>query len=362
LVVLSFFGEIEMRIKRFSVLVSFLLIFLCQFAAAAGTAGTFQWPFGPASSYKSAPDQYDMQWNSAFGKYHLADDWNGIGGGSTDLGNSLYAISNGVVISVDATGTTVPSVGKAIKVRYTLPDGKQIDSVYMHLLNVFVAANAQVSSGQLIATIGDGNGYYAGNAHLHWEIRTDLGLDLLTDPYYNPLTVTTALKYTSPSLFVDDRASGGVVIPLLSSSAWTPFTVSQYAASTTAFVQDQAGNRYSIKKAVDAGIIANWGVIYQGTNGAWYYYPDVTQATFSPGVNYQIYAQAPSLNLVVLYPGNHYKADRARMDIIRAAAQDSRFKNVLTETYAENLAWDPSWELRSIGISLLNIGTQILPH
>ena len=349
-----------MRIRKLSLIVAFVLAFLGQIATAACiaspcVAGVFQWPYSPPSSHKSTPDQYTMQWNPdpLVLKYHLADDWNGIGGGNTDLGNPLYAIADGIVVDIDQM-TANNSIGKVIRVRYLLPDGKQIDSVYMHVQSIYVAANAVVAAGQLIATIGDANGYYLNIAHLHWEVRTDLTLPLRKDPYYNPLTVATALQYTSPSLFVDDRASGGLGVSLLSSGAWTYFTVGSNAPSSTAFVQDQAGLRYSIKKAVEAGIIANWGVSWLGTDGVWYYNPDVTQVVFAPGVSYRILAQAPSLSLNVLYPGDRYRDDRARMDVVRAAALDSRFKNVLTETYGKNLAWDPNWELRWIGLNFLN--------
>ena len=348
-----------MYLKKLGFTYFLSLLFFSELAAAACTmspcvTGVFQWPFSPYSGYKQ--DQYTMQWNSQFSKYHLADDWNGNGGGSTDYGDSIYAIADGVVADVDAVGISAPSIGKVIRVRYLLPDGKQIDSEYMHLKDVLVAVNAPVSAGQKIATLGDANGYYAGSAHLHWEVRTDLMLGSLANPYYNPHTIATALKYTSPSVLVDDRASGGMTVAL-SPGAWKQFTVGQITPQALVFIQDQAGQRYSIKKAVDAGILASYGISWN-QNGVWYYNPDVTQVTMYPGTTYQLYAQAPSLALNVLYAGNHFKHDRARMDIVRAASSDARFKNVLTETYGENLTGDPSWEYRWMGLNFVsNNGT-----
>ena len=338
-------------------MLSFVLFFALFNTAYAGTAGVFQMPFSPPSSYKPTPEQYTMQWNTDFQKYHLAEDWNGIGGGSTDMGYPLYAIADGVVIAVDNIGTVVPSIGKAIKVRYTLPDGKQVDSVYMHVQDIFVIENAIVVPGQKIATIGDGNGYYLNNAHLHWEMRTDLSLELRKNPYYNPLSVVNARKYIAPSLFVDDRI-GGISIPITNGN-WVLFIVQNYTPSSTAYIQNQSNERFSIKRAVDTGLIASYGVIWQGTNGVWYYNPDVTQIFFEPGVNYAVFAKGNSLSLNLLFPGNNYKGDRARIDMVRAATADARFTNVRTETYAENLSWDPAWELRYMGFGFSTTGNLV---
>ena len=52
-----------------------------------------------------------------------------------------------------------------------------------------------------------------------------------------------------------------------------------------------------------------------------------------------------------IYPGNHYKGDRSRMDMVRAASQDTRFKSVRTETFGGDLTGDPNWEYRWMGFN-----------
>lgn len=337
------------------ILVIFVSLFLNETAMAVCTsspctAGVFQWPFSPFGGYKR--DQYTFQLNTAANKYHAADDWNGVGGGNTDFGDSIYAIADGVVVDID-TIATPDSFGKSMRVRYLMPDGQQLDSVYMHLKDILIAANSVVFAGQKIATLGDSNGFYAGSAHLHWEVRKDLMFPLRQNPYYNPIAVSTAVKYTSPSVLVDDRASGGFSLQLAVGN-FTQFAVGQVTPAALIYVQDQFGLRYSIKRAADAGIIAWWGITWLGVDGVWYYNPDLMKVVLTPGVQYRITAQSPSLGLNVMYSGNHFKADRSRVDIIRAASQDLRFKNVLAETYGEDLSWDPSWELRWMGLTFLN--------
>jgi hypothetical protein len=67
-----------------------------------------------------------------------------------------------------------------------------------------------VFRGETIARLGDANGFYVNAAHLHFEMRRDTSVSVTTNPYYNPLTVSTALRYSSPSLFIDDRSKGQV--------------------------------------------------------------------------------------------------------------------------------------------------------
>ena len=86
-------------------------------------AGVFQWPFALGQKWTCTSttgsdqvfrqwkrDQYFMQWNPDFKKYHLAEDWNGVCGGSTDRGAPLYALADGKVVGVD-TRTKSDSIG-----------------------------------------------------------------------------------------------------------------------------------------------------------------------------------------------------------------------------------------------------------
>ena len=117
----------------------------------------FDFPVGP-------PDGtgfYDAQ---PFGENdHLGNDWNGVGGGDSDLGFPVFAVADGVVIdAIDHGG------GWGNVVRITHPCAR-VESLYAHLDRMYVVAGTPVQRGQLIGTIGTAGGQYL--AHLHFELR-----------------------------------------------------------------------------------------------------------------------------------------------------------------------------------------------
>lgn len=109
---------------------------------------------------------------------HFGEDWNGLGGGDTDMGDPIYAIADGVVMfSYDCQG----GWGNVILVRhaYRDPQTGQVrfcDSQYAHLLQRAVKVGALVKRGQQIGTLGSNRGMYA--AHLHFEIRHNLAIGM----------------------------------------------------------------------------------------------------------------------------------------------------------------------------------------
>ena len=109
---------------------------------------------------------------------HFGEDWNGLGGGDTDMGDPIYAIADGVVMfSYDCQG----GWGNVILVRhaYRDPQTGQVrfcDSQYGHLLQRSVKVGALVKRGQQIGTLGSNRGMYA--AHLHFEIRHNLAIGM----------------------------------------------------------------------------------------------------------------------------------------------------------------------------------------
>lgn len=112
-----------------------------------------------------APDgagYYDAQ---PFGDNdHLGNDWNGNGGGDSDLGDPVYAVSSGTV-----TEATDHAGGWGNIVRLTHTCGVPVESLYAHLDTIEVAAGTTVVRGQRLGTIGTAGGQY--RAHLHFELR-----------------------------------------------------------------------------------------------------------------------------------------------------------------------------------------------
>lgn len=112
-----------------------------------------------------APDAlgyYDAQ---PFGDNdHLGNDWNGNGGGDSDLGDPVYAVAAGTV-----TEATDYAGGWGNVVRIIHPCGEAVESLYAHLDSIEVPSGAPVVRGQRIGTIGTAGGQY--RAHLHFELR-----------------------------------------------------------------------------------------------------------------------------------------------------------------------------------------------
>lgn len=111
-----------------------------------------------------------------FGKNtHLGDDWNGRGGGNTDLGDPVYAIANGYVSEAADFGGGWGNVVRIVhKTR-----GKSwayLESLYAHFDKITVKKGDWVRRGAQIGTIGNNEGMYY--AHLHLELRRTPDLPL----------------------------------------------------------------------------------------------------------------------------------------------------------------------------------------
>ncbi len=318
----------------------------------AQTAGEFQWPFNkdgqvwnpPCSEglgYKNAPDQYHTEVNYTFNGYHVGEDWNGVCGGNTDLNGDLYAIADGIVDEVGEDS----SRGKWLSIIYTLPNGKQVKSVYFHLNDISVSVtNPVYRNSTVIAKIGNTGTILA---HLHWGMLTDMNAPIVG---YNQLSVTDALKYTPPALFVDDRNNPNTPIALVS-GAWNYFYADDNAPSSTTYIE-YGGNKYTLQQAAASNIIHE--VMEWWDGAAWQQYSSLDKVFFGKYVWHDIWALVPNVNLIITIPGNGFLADRARSDMVYTASQDSlsRFQDVLSESYQENLSWDPSWELRQMAFTV----------
>lgn len=144
---------------------------LFAIALQLGLADGFDFPVG-------APDArgyYDAQ---PFGgdSAHLGSDWNGNGGGDSDLGDPIFAVADGrVVDAADHEGGWGQVVRVAHHVRDTRGE-RVVESLYAHLERIDVRVGERVTRGQQLGTIGTAGGVY--RAHLHLEIRDLVGRPL----------------------------------------------------------------------------------------------------------------------------------------------------------------------------------------
>ena len=123
---------------------------------------------------------------------HLGDDWNGKGGGNTDLGDPIYAIANGYV---SFAKDLFSGWGKVIKIIHYNSDKTQVESLYGHCNEILIKEGDYVIKGKKIATIGTADGLYL--AHLHFEIRDKI--DLPVGPGYS----TETEGYLDPTNYIN---------------------------------------------------------------------------------------------------------------------------------------------------------------
>ena len=295
-----------------------------------------------------------MQWNTDFSKYHMGEDWNGKCGGSTDENYPLLAIADGKVVYIDDVDDT--SKGKQLYIRYSFPyapgpsDVQTFDSAYLHINGVAtgvtwsgLGTGSAVFEGDTVAYVGGTGGW---TPHLHWEVQWDDTIGLSENSYQNPLTKSHALKYRAASLIVDDRKQSiGYAVP--GDGQWYSFTMQGNAPSSTMYIKYN-NERKSLKNAIAAGWILYDGVQFKD-NGVWYAYTDVDDNFFENGKEYAIAALISGVEHFIPVPQNGFQSDRARLDMIHAVENDSRFAEVHVETYGKeapwnlNSAWDIHW-------------------
>ncbi len=127
---------------------------------------------------------------------HPGEDWNGKGGGNTDLGDPVYSIAHGVVV---ASADYKRGWGHCVIVRhaYRAADGKirYVDSQYAHLNVRNVKLHQVIERGTKVGTIGTAHGKYL--AHLHFEIRKNLRIGMNRSQFSR-----TYEHYYSPTPFI----------------------------------------------------------------------------------------------------------------------------------------------------------------
>lgn len=190
----------------------FLPAILCLLAVAMPTGGNEikRWPALMADGFDypvgkpDAENYYKARGYRANG--HLGEDWNGKGGGDTDLGDPIYAVANGLVLYAQNFGK---GWGNVVIIRHVFDEGGQrkiVDSLYGHLDQIQTRYGQHVRRGQQIGTMGTGGGLY--DAHLHFEIRKDLRVGMARHRF--PRDDRT---YWSPTDFIAARRRLAVSAP-----------------------------------------------------------------------------------------------------------------------------------------------------
>jgi murein DD-endopeptidase MepM/ murein hydrolase activator NlpD len=135
---------------------------------------------------------------------HTGEDWNGSGGGNTDLGQPVYSTGIGKVIFA---GECPSPWGNIVLIEHRYIENTEVRTVYSqyaHLKEIFVRKGDNVLRRQKIASVGQGNKKEY-PAHLHFEIRKESMRGLPVDfwPSSNGKSVSWVKEnYESPSGFI----------------------------------------------------------------------------------------------------------------------------------------------------------------
>ena len=134
-------------------------------------ADSFQFPIGRPGYTVYEHFKRDTTFLSAFyhkltGAWAPGEDWNLKTGGDSDLGEPVYAIANGRVVTSD----DFPIWGHIVLIEHQLPNEERVWSQYAYLDERQVERGEWVKRGDQIGTIGKGEKKRS-YAHLHIEIR-----------------------------------------------------------------------------------------------------------------------------------------------------------------------------------------------
>ncbi len=130
---------------------------------------------------------------------HLGEDWNGNGGGDTDLGDPIHATANGIVVFAKDVRLGWGNV-VILRHNYRDHDGliKTVDSLYGHLQAILVNEGQQVQTGEIIGKMGNNRGMY--DAHLHFEMHKNLNVGIDRSSFARDFSV-----YFDPRQFIDSH-------------------------------------------------------------------------------------------------------------------------------------------------------------
>lgn len=164
-----------------------------DYNALVPEADGFDWPVGPPN----AEGYYDAQ---PFGRNdHLGEDWNGLGGGDSDLGDPVFAVAHGWVSVAEDVGR---GWGKVVRVVHRVPPAESsaafqlVESLYAHLDSMDVEPGDLVLRGERLGSIGDAGGLYPAHLHLELRERPEMpvggGYSRHTEGYLSPSTFIAA--------------------------------------------------------------------------------------------------------------------------------------------------------------------------
>jgi len=145
----------------------------------------FDYPVGP-------PDAVGYVDAQPFGRNdHLGSDWNGVSGGASDLGDPVHVVAHGIVTYAGDAGR---GWGNVVRVAHRT-EGGHVESLYAHLDRMDVQPGQLLQRGEPVGTIGDAHGAWI--PHLHFELRTVVGMDL------GPGYARDRDGYTDPTAWID---------------------------------------------------------------------------------------------------------------------------------------------------------------
>lgn len=167
-----------------------------------------------------------------FLRHHPGEDWNGVGGGNTDLGDPVYSVGHGMVVFAKDVRM---GWGNVVIVRHTYLQNRElqtVDSFYAHLDRILVREGQQVLRGQQVGTIGTNRGMYT--AHLHFEVRKNLHIGINRSAFRRDLS-----NYHVPTDFINSwrKAQGGGRSALIAINTFNEKGIFDGRSSATAGTQ-----------------------------------------------------------------------------------------------------------------------------
>jgi murein DD-endopeptidase MepM/ murein hydrolase activator NlpD len=267
---------------------------------------------------------------------HPGEDWNGSGGGNTDLGQDVLAIANGRTVFAADCGKLWGNVIVLEHTFYENQEKKKIRSLYAHLQKIKVRAGETVGRRQTIGTIGqDPEKLF--NAHLHLELRWDESLEPTYWPTSNKKDVSWVKQhYTEPTSFIKSHRKTFVpqAEPILILVSQTSYKTRLYQKNTLLKEYDVSFGQASGPKQIEGDNKTPVGM---------YFVIDKHQGTFD-GPYGEYYG---GYWIKINYP-NKFDAARGRSQELISASQAASITN--------------SWEVRAPTLQNTSLGSGIGFH